>query len=205
MDISRGMITDIKAVVSTPFVREEDPRFSLDGRTIIYKSNGEIWTIDAQNTAATPKLFYREEGCELWAPSMFANVVAYVRRCGGDRQSDRIVYHPSVGDRDILASAGEGPDRFAHFTATGELVYSHLDANENVASLWIYYSGAEPTNLHDETQSDDDAFADRGGSEYIAFSGWGTDAYDLYVYRRSLGNAVRLTAGINVFGSILFD
>jgi hypothetical protein len=205
VDIGRGMITGIRELVSTPLVREEDPRFSLDGQYIVYKRNGEIWRIFANNSAVEPELFHKEEGCELWAPSMFANVIAYVRRCGEDRQSDRIVYHPEGGKRTILTSEGGGPDRFSHFTKTGELVYSHLDAKENVASLWMYFANAGSIALYDETGSDDDSFAERGGSEYIAFSGWGTDAYDLYVYRRTPGNAVRLTSGINVFGSILFD
>ncbi len=69
----------------------------------------------------------------------------------------------------------------------------------------MYLPGSAPFPLHDETGSDDDPYAERNGDEYIAFSGWGNSSYDLYVYRRTLGSAVKLTSGINVFGSILVD
>jgi hypothetical protein len=205
LDVSRGMISGINAVVSTPFVREEDPRFSSDGQWIVYKRDGEIWRVYADDPSAEPSRFYREDGCELWAPSMFANVVAYTRRCDGVPESDRIVYHIDGGARFILPSDGGGPDRFAHFTRAGELVYSHVDTSNNTAGLWMYILGSNPFFLHQQTTSDDDAFAERNGDEYIAFSGWGSAGYDLYVYRRTLRTAVQLTSGINVLGSILFD
>lgn len=205
VDVARGMITEIREVVSTAQVREEDPRFSSDGQWIVYKRNREIWRIYAQDPSAPPSLFFGEEGCELWNPSMFANVISYARTCGGDSESDRIVYHLDGSHPEILPSFGGGPDRFAHFTQTGDLVYSHVDTSDNTASLWMYIPGSDPFLLHKETISDDDAYAERDGNEYIAFSGWGNGGYDLYVYRRTLSTAVQLTAGINVLGSILFD
>lgn len=205
LDVSRGLITNIREVASTPFVREEDPRYSSDGDYIVYKRDGEIWRISALDPNAEPSLFYREEGCELWGPSMFVNVVSYARRCDDDPQSDRIVYHTDGLPPVVLPSVGGGPDRFAHFTQSGELVYSHVDVSSNTASLWIYIPGSNPFLLHQETTSDDDPYAERGGNEYIAFSGWENGAYDLFVYRRTLQSAVQLTSGINVLGSILFE
>ena len=127
-------------------MREEDPRFSSEGDWIVYKSDGQIWRVYVgnlpgdwgnSNNYPSPSLFEQdEEGCELWAPSMRANVVSYVRRCNGDSQSDRIVYHPQGSPRVILPSDGGGPDRFAHFTSNGDLVYSHVDRATNRASLW---------------------------------------------------------------------
>jgi hypothetical protein len=204
IDIARSMITQIRPVVSTPFVREEDPRFSSDGQWIIYKRNGEIWRSYADDPGAAPGLYYREAGCELWAPAMFTNVVSYVRRCAGDSNSDRIVYHIEGSQPIILPSAGGGPDRFAHFTQAGELVYSHVDTSRNTADLWMYVPGSAPFPLYTETTSDDDAYAERNGSEYIAYSGWGSSGYDLYVYSRTRISAAQLTAGINVLGSVLF-
>lgn len=206
IDVARATITDIRVVVSTAFVREEDPRYSPDGQWIVYKRDGEIWKSYAGGGFyEEPVPAVIEEGCELWAPSMYANAIAYARRCAADPNSDRIVYHPDFGAREILPSEGSGPDRFAHFTRTGELVYSHVDTATGVSSLWIRYPGADPALLHDETISDDDIYAERGGDEYIAFSGWNTDSYDLYIYRRSQGSAVKITSGINVLGSVLFD
>jgi hypothetical protein len=205
IDIEHSTITQIKPVVNTPFVREEDPRFSSDGQWIIYKRDGEIWRIYADDPGASPNLYYKENNCELWAPSMFANVVSYVRRCASDSNSDRIVYHIEGGQPIILPSAGGGPDRFAHFTQAGELVYSHLDTSRDTANLWMYVPGTAPFPLYSETTSDDDAYAERDGNEYIAFSGWGSDRYDLYVYSRARVSAVQLTAGINVLGAVLFD
>lgn len=205
IDIGRSRITQIRAVASTPFVREEDPRFSSDGQWIIYKRNGEIWRVYADDPEAVPDLYYKEDDCELWAPSMFANVVSYVRRCAGDANSDRIVYHAEGSQPIILPSAGGGPDRYAHFTQAGELVYSHVNASRDKAGLWMYVPGSTPFPLYSETTSDDDAYAERNGNEYIAFSGWGIGGYNLYVYSRTRGSAVRLTAGINVLGSVLFN
>lgn len=205
VDVDRATITNIRVVVSTAFVREEDPRFSSDGQWIVYKRNGEIWKSFAGNGSfEEPAPAVTESGCELWAPSMYANVMSYARRCG-DPDSDRIVYHPESGAREILPSQGDGPDRFSHFTRTGELVYSHVDTSTNTSSLWIHYQGSDPVPLHDETISDDDVYAERDGDEYIAFSGWRGDSYDMFVYRRSLGTAVQVTAGINVLGTVLFD
>jgi hypothetical protein len=203
IDVDRGIIRDIRALVSTPSVREEDPRFSSDGQWIVYKRNGEIWRVSTQDPFAVPELFHSEDGCELWAPSMYANAVTYARRCRG--QPDRIVYHVEGTLPQALQSLGDGPDQFAHFTLTGDVVYSHFDTSENRSSLWLYNPGARPQLLHDETSSDDDPYAERDGNGYIAFGGWGDGRYDLYVFRRSVGNAVRITDNINVFGPILFE
>ena len=205
IDVDRGLIKDIEALVSTPSIREEDPRFSSDGQWIVYKRNGEIWRVNAQdpNPFAVPELFHGEDGCELWAPSMRAYAVTYARRCGG--APDRIVYHVEGTLPQTLPSPGDGPDQFAHFTLTGDVVYSHFDTSENRSSLWLYIPNARPQLLHDETRSDDDPYAERDGNEYIAFAGWGESRYDLHVFRRSVQNAVRITDSINVFGPILFE
>jgi WD40-like Beta Propeller Repeat len=211
LDVGRAMITDIHPIVRTAGVREEDPRFSSDGQWIVYKSDGQIWFVPLggvwgdPSAYAPPILFEAENDCELWAPSMYANVVSYARRCDGDSQSDRIVYHPLGDNRVILQSEGGGPDRFAHFTRDGYLVYSHLDVSSGRASLWRYIPNGAPQRLLDWTPSDDDAFADREFGDYIAFSGWGGGGYDLYVTRQSVpGVAVQLTDGINVIGTIMF-
>lgn len=203
IDVGRGSITDIRIVVDTPSVREEDPRFSSDGQWIVYKRNGEIWRVSAQDPLAVPELFRRDDGCELWAPSMYANVVSYAKRCDG--APDRIVYHIEGAPPQVLPSLGDGPDRFAHFTLTGDVVYSHFDTAAGESSLWLYIPGASPQLLHDETRSDDDPYAERHGNEYIAFSGWADDRYNLYVLRRSLQDAVKITDGMNVLGPILFE
>lgn len=203
LDVDRALITDIRILIGTPSVREEDPRFSANGQWIVYKRNGEIWRVNAQDPFAVPALFHREDGCELWAPSMYANVVTYARRCGGE--PDRIVYHVEGALPQILPGSGDGPDQFAHITLTGDIVYSHFDTSESRSSLWLFIPGAAPQPLHDETRSDDDPYAERNGNEYVAFAGWSDDRYDLYVLRRSARIAVKITNSINVFGPILLD
>ena len=203
VDLDREVITDIRVLVNTPFVREEDPRFSSDGQWIVYKRNGEIWRMHSQDPFAVPDLLDQEDGCELWAPSMYANAVTYTRRCDGD--VDRIVYHREGALPQILPSLGDGPDQFAHFTQTGDVVYSHFDTSDGKSSLWLFIPGSVPQFLHDETISDDDPYADRSGNDYIAFAGWGDGRYDLYVFRRSVQNAVKITENINVLGPILFE
>ena len=214
LDVSGGKITDIHPIVRNPGVREEDPRFSSNGQWIVYKSNGQIWLAPLggewgdSSGYAPPILFEAEEDCELWAPSMYANVVSYARQCNRDSQSNRIVYHPLGNDRVILESEGGGPDQFAHFTRDGDLVYSHVDLSTDRASLWRYIPGgvhADPELLLDWMPSDDDAFADRQFRDFIAFSGWGGDRYDLYITRQSVPNtAVQVTDGINVLGTVTF-
>jgi len=203
IDIDRALISDIRILIGTPSIREEDPRFSSDGQWIVYKRNGEIWRVNAQDPVAVPELFHREDGCELWAPSMYANAVTYARRCDG--RSDEIVYHVEGALPQILPKLGDGPDQFAHFTQTGDVVYSHFDTSESKSSLWLYIPGATPQFLHDETKSDDDPYAERNGNEYIVFAGWGDGRYDMYVFRKSGKNAVKITNNINVFGPILFE
>ena len=203
IDVDRELITDISVLINTPSIREEDPRFSSDGQWIVYKRNGEIWRVNAQDPFAVPELIRREDGCELWAPSMYANVVTYARRCGGG--PDRIAYQVEGAGPQILPSLGEGPDRFAHLTPIGDVVYSHFDTSKNRSSLWLYIPDTTPVLLHDETTSDDDPYAERIGNEYIAFVGWGDGRYDLYIFRRSLDNAVQITNHVNVLGPILFE
>ncbi len=215
LDISGGRITEIHPIVRTAGTREEDPRFSVDGQSIVYKSDGTIRIVSPVDDWGGPYadyLFADATGCELWVPAMLATgTVAYVRRCGQDElewdQSDRVVYD-SGGTQTELPSLGGGPDRFSHFTPFGDLVYSHLDTSAGRASLWYYNPGNEPYQLLDWTESDDDPFADRQ-TDYIAFSGWGGDGYDLYVTRLStlasgLPFAVKVTDGINVLGTVTF-
>jgi len=203
VDVDRERIADIGVLVSTPSIREEDPRFSSDGQWIVYKRNGEIWRVNAQDPYAVPALFHREDRCELWAPSMYANVVTYARRCNGG--PDRIVYHAEGSLPQVLPSLGDGPDQFGHFTLTGNVVYSHFDTSSGRSSLWLYTPNASPTFLHDETPSDDDPYAERNGNEYIAFAGWGDERYDLYVYRRSVQTAIKVIDSVNVYGPIIFE
>jgi len=214
LDVSGSKITDIHPIVRNADFREEDPRFSWDGQWIVYKSNGQIWLVPLggewgdPSAYAPPILFEAEEDCELWAPSMYANMVSYARRCKGDSQSDRIVYRLLGGDRVILESEGGGPDRFSHFTRDGDFVYSHVDPSTDRASLWRYMPGgghADPELLLDWTPSDDDPYADRQFRDYIAFSGWSGEGYDLYITRQSVPNtAVQVTDEINVLGTVTF-
>jgi hypothetical protein len=214
LDISGGRITDIHPIVRTAGKREEDPRFSVDGQSIVYKSVYDnvgtiriVSPLDDWGGSYADIPFAATPGCELWVPTMLTtNTVAYVRRCDGD-ESDRVVYD-SGGRQTELDSLGDGPDRFSHFTPLGDLVYSHLDTSAGRASLWYYNPGNQPRELLDWTESDDDPFADRQ-FDYIAFSGWGGDGYDLYLTRLSdlLSNspsAVKVTDGINVLGTVTF-
>ncbi len=105
----------------------------------------------------------------------------------------------------MVESDGGGPDRFPYFTPAGEIVYSHVDNATATASLWIYTHPGYREMLHDETGSDDDPYVFRNDGRYVAFSGWGQGAYDLYIYRRDSREAVQLTQGVNVLGPILFD
>ena len=73
------------------------------------------------------------------------------------------------------------------------------------ASLWIYTHPGYRELLHDETGSDDDPYVYHADGSYVAFSGWGQDAYDLYIHIRGSNEAAQITQGVNVLGTILFD
>ena len=201
IDLRRRRIRNVKPLIQNSGVREEDPKFSWDGRQVVYKCDGNICIYPA--IVPNPVV---ESWCELWAPSFSATgfAVSYTKRCdGGD--SDRIwIYDIVTRQETPVPNNDGGPDRFAHFLDDGRVVYSHIDPQPWRSSLWVYDSGVTYL-LHDQTGSDDDAYPSKHNRAHIAFIGWEDDGYSLYVYRQSLRDAVRLTRGIGVLGPMLFE
>ena len=205
VDVATGTLGNVRELIANRNIREEDPRFSWDGLQVVYKCDGKICLINTDGTGE--REIVAKNGCELWAPALDSSgfVVTYVERCG-DAESDRIVrYSMLSGQSTVVPNTGGGPDRFPHFTVTGEIVYSHIDRDTDTASLWLYIDGSGTALLHDETSSDDDPYAYRIDRDYLAFIGWEQDVYSLYMYRMGSQQAVRLTQGVNVLGPILFD
>ncbi len=210
VNVATGVLEDVRPLVADRRVREEDPRFSWSGSQIVYKCDGKICLVNSDGSNAREIVV--EPGCELWAPALDQTgfVVTYVQRCDGSG-SDRIAWY-AFDDKTpgnsptIVPSKGGGPDRFPYFTPTGEIVYSHLDSDSGTSSLWLLYPLYGTTELlHSETESDDDPYVYHADGRYVAFSGWGRDAYDLYIYNRQTDAAAQVTRGVNVLGTILFD
>lgn len=217
LDVVGRQITDVRALLNDPRVREEDPRLSWDGQHVAYKRDGSIFIANVGTGARS--LVAQTPGCELYGPSFHPNglEVSYTARCG-DEASDRIRTIALNREGELLLPAGsppvqvrdvseEGTDRFPHYLTDGRLVYAHTNGGGTDASLWAYQATGPDTGFggffHDRTMSDDDPYAHKSDPDLLAFSGYGT-RYDLYVYRLSTQDSLQLSAGINVLGAVLF-
>ncbi len=199
LDVMRSQVTDIVALANRRGIREEDPRFSWDGQQVVYKCNGHICLYPERVPGPVVA-----SACELWGPAFHpaGTRLAYTARCGAP-ESDRIhVYDLATGQTQVVANADGGPDRFAHFRGDGTLIYSHLDPAAGDASLWRY-AGGQTALFHDRTVSDDDPYADKTDWEYLAFVGY-EEGYNLFIYRESRGDSVRLSQGLPVLGPVIF-
>jgi hypothetical protein len=201
IDLRRKRIRNVDRIIRNIGARDEDPRFSWDGTQIVYKCGGDICVYPEFNYT-NPVV---KSWCELWAPSFDPSGyrISYTKRCGG-RSDDRVwQYDLLTGSESAVPSATSSTDRFSQFLDDGRIVYSHIDIAAARSSLWIYDSGYV-SQLHDQTESDDDPYPDKHDRNHIAFIGWEDDGYDLYVYRQSRGDAVRLSDGLPILAPVLF-
>ena len=150
--------------------------------------------------------------CELYGPvfDYVGTTISYTRRCA-DAQSDRIIVHDLMTHSKLeLQNEGGGPDRFAHFHADGRLLYSHVDVVSGTASLWSYNfynpngSSMPPTLFHNKTFSDDDSYAHKQNPEYTFFIGV-DQGYNLYAYRATRDDSVKLSDGYPMLGTVVFQ
>ena len=201
IDLSRKRIRKVRLLVRNAG-RDEDPRFAWQGTSIVYKCAG--------NVCIYPEVYPNPvvlSWCELWAPSFALSgyAVYFTKRCG-DGDSDRIwQYDLLTGAETPIPNEGGRADRFAHFMDDGTLVYSHIDRERGMSSLWTHDTGYVSL-LHDKTSSDDDPYPDKHDRNHIAFIGWDDNDgnYDLYLYRRSRGDSVKLTDNIPILAPVLF-
>ncbi len=201
IDLRRSRIRKVRLLVGAAG-RDEDPRISWQGTSIVYKCDGNICIYPA--IYPNPVVV---SWCELWAPSFALSGygVSFTKRCG-DGDSDRIwQYDLLTGDETPIPNEGDRADRFAHYMDDGTLVYSHIDKDTGTSSLWVHGAGYASL-LHDRTRSDDDPYPDKRDRNHIAFIGWDDNGanYDLYVYRRSRGDSVKLSDDISVLAPVLF-
>lgn len=200
IDLWHRRIVDVGLVVADAGVRDEDPRFSWDSTQLVYKCDGNI--------CIYPEIYPNpvvESPCELWAPAFERSgyVISYTQRCDGPG-SDRIrEHHLLSGEEREVPNQGGGADRFPQYIDDGELIYSHIDAATDTSSLWIHNAGTAML-LHDRTASDDDPYFDKHDPDHLAFIGWEDDGYNLFIYRHSRNDSVRLTSGMPIVGPVLF-
>lgn len=199
-----GNVSNVTLLTGNAGQRDEDPRFSWDGNTIVYKCDGNICTYP--EIMPNPIVV---SWCELWAPSFAPSgfAISYTKRCG-DQESDRIwQFNLLTRAETVVANQNPGPDRFAMYMDDGRLVYSHKDSVTGDSSLWVNeYMDGYVSLLHDRTRSDDDPYPDKHDRDHIAFIGWNDydEFYDLYVYRQTSRDSIRLSSGISVVGPVLF-
>ncbi len=201
IDLRKKRIRKLTRIIRNVGVRDEDPRYSWDGRQIVYKCGGNV-CIYPELTYASPVV---TSWCELWAPSFGPTgyAITYTKRCAGSSDDKIWQFDLLTETESALPSAGGATDRFSQFLDDGRIVFSRFDAASGRSSLWVHDSGVSAL-LHDRTQSDDDLNADKHDRNHIAFIGWQDDGYDLYVYRVSRGDSVKLTEGRSVLWPVLF-
>ena len=202
IDLQRNGIRNVSLLVRNEGGRDEDPKFSWDGMSVIYKCDGDI--------CIYPELYPNpvvSSWCELWSPaySPTGYTISYTKRCA-DSDSDRIwEYGLMTGIESIVPNDGGGPDRFAQYLDDGRLVYSHVNTDTATSDLWQHNLGFT-SMLYDGDASDDDPYPDKHNRDRIAFIGWDdVEAnYNLYIYRRGRADAVQLTEGTPVLAPVLF-
>lgn len=201
LDLEARRIRKVERIIRNTNERDEDPRFSWDGAQIVYKCGGNICVYPDLNYA-NPVV---KSWCELWAPAFDASGyrITYTKRCDGPLDDKIWQYDLSTGLESPLPSTGMSTDRFSQFLDDGRIVYSHLDGETARSSLWIFDSGIV-LPLHDRSVSDDDPYPDKHDRNHIAFIGWDDDGYDLYMYRQSRNDSVRLSHGLTVYSPVLF-
>ncbi len=201
IDLRKNRIRKLARIIRNVGVRDEDPRYSWDGRQIVYKCGGNI--------CIYPELSYSSpvvrSWCELWSPSFDRSgySITFTKRCAGAADDKIWQYDLLTGVESALPAAGGATDRFSQFLDDGRIVFSRFDGASGRASLWVHDSGTSAL-LHDRTQSDDDLNVDRHDRDHIAFIGWQDDGYDLFVYRVSRGGSVQLTEGRSVLWPVLY-
>lgn len=213
LDVVNAAITNIEPFLDITGIREEDPRISWNGQEVVYKCDGDVCIADLDSPG--PGTVIVSDPCELYGPviNSVGTTLAYTKRCA-DQKSDRVVIYDIDTDYAFqLESEGNGPDRFPHFLADGRLLYSHLDDVVETVSLWKYdLYGPNgllglPSLFHSSgSVSDDDSYAHKQNREYIFFLGFNiqTDLYDLYVYRESSGDSIKLSENQPMLGTVVF-
>lgn len=201
LDLRRNRIRDVERIIRNVGVRDEDPRYSWDGTQIVYKCGGNICIYPDLNYANPVVASW----CELWAPSFDVSGyrVSYTKRCDGPSDDKIWQYDLLTGSEFSMPSKSGSADRFSQFLDDGRILFSHLDFETSRSSLWVFDSG-HALPLHDRTESDDDPYADKHDREHIAFIGWEEGGYDLYIYRQSRGDSVRLSHGQPILWPVLF-
>ena len=201
IDLAKRRIRKVRRIIRNVGMRDEDPRFSWTGEQIVYKCGGNI-CIYPEGVYTNPVV---QSWCELWAPSfdLSGYRITFTKRCD-DANDDRTwQFDLSTGAETPLPVTAGSTNRFPQFLDDGRILYSRLDIDAGRSSLWVHDSGYLMP-FHDRTQSDDDPYQDKHDGNHIAFIGWGETGYDLYVYRQSLGDSVRLSYGVPILAPVLF-
>lgn len=201
IDLRKRRIHSVRRIIRNIGTRDEDPRYSWDSAVIVYKCNGDI--------CVYPDLIYPNpvvhSWCELWGPAIDRSgyIISYTKRCEGP-SSDRIWHFNLLsGVESDVPNEGGQADRFSQILDDGRTVYSHVDDATFRSSLWIHDAG-NVSLLHDRTESDDDPYVDKHDRDHIAFIGWENDGYNLFIYRQSQRDSVRISDGLPILAPVLF-
>jgi Tol biopolymer transport system component len=204
LDPTRREVRNVRPLVAATGVREEDPRFSWDGQEVVYKCDGSICLHPERGSRPNPVV--SAEGCELYGPSFHptGGVISYTARCGAEGLDRIRIAELSTGNVIEVPNGDGGADRYSHFLADGTLLYTHQDPQSGSESLWIYDCESGTVRLfHNRANSDADPYANKSNPEYVAFVAY-RRGYDLFVYRRSREDSVRLSSRAKVLGPVIF-
>lgn len=182
-------------------LRDEDPKFSSDGKKIIFKQNGDIkmMNLDGSNVVSlTTDGMVVEESM----PYMTTNGQKVVYSVGVEANADIYIMDSNGSNKTSLINV---PNVFEYFPvvkdATSFFYTRWLTATDHNDQIYLsdFSGNSSSLSINDSTSNNSDAYP--VGSDYLFFSSTragGSGGYDLYVGQISTGAVWSLNnLGIN--------
>eukprot|EP01084_Bolivina_argentea_P226250 382190_1 len=218
LDVEKGIISNLQIIVNTS-MREEDPRYSYDGNSFVYKAGGgsvyDIYIYDFKKGISNKLVECSCHNicesncnhCELWGPSYHpcGHIISYTARiCENDPNYDEIwIFNQQTNSSEQITSDSV-PDMFSHWKRDGNLLYSHNDGSTD--HLYLYNTNNDKSVLFvNETRSDDDPYAFKQDNNMFVFIGlpYNGTQYQLYLYRN--GSVFQLSSESSMLGPVVFS
>jgi len=176
-------------------IADEDPKFSPDGRQIVFKRQGQIWKINVDGTSITP---LTSGGLEKSGPNFSPDGYVIVYWVGTRRGANEDIWIMSAdgsSQTPIVANAGIY-DYYPIFRDSANILYSRAESSSsNYDKVYNYNSSSGSTALLINKPGANDSDASPINSTYITFCSTrsGSD-YDVFVGRYDSGAVYSLPA-----------
>eukprot|EP01083_Nonionella_stella_P311108 1108059_1 len=208
-------------------LREEDPRFSYDGSSFVYKAGiswetpilydivkYDITTETSTTVVECPDNCNNvcESGCnhcELWGPAYHpcGDKISYTARvCENHVDYDEVYIYDMTTQQKTRVTTNTMPDMYSHWKRDGTLLFSRKTP-DNSEDLYLYnpnYIGDAALYLS-VSASDDDAYAFKQDNNLFLFIGLADsiEGYELFIARD--GVAIQMTEGTRMLGPVVFS